>query len=264
MLVIQSFPVPCSNRPPAGHLQPQGQHHDYGAMGNREQPPQVQVPPPAVAEPEQPQIVDDRRPPSPPPANPAANHEPPQAVDGASEGTPSTEYTGTSAELIQHMGKSVMVMFKAENSQSGTSTSLSPIIDPRPAKPSDLEEPKQTTSDSPQPASIETEEDKEASSPGEGDHEASQLTVSTVEPLPSGKHIRRKYVSTGHADFKATTGAKYPASSSSDTDGETQRKKRPKKRPASESYDAAGLAQDMSTTNTSSEGSAVEKSMEIK
>ena len=258
MLVIQSFPMPCSNRPPAGHLQPQGQHCNYGAMG-REQPAQPQVPPPADAEPEQPQIVEDRRPPSPPPANPAANHEPPQAVDGVSEGTPSTEYTGTSTELIPHMGKGVMVWFKAD-SQSGTSTTLSPIVDPRPAKLSDSEEPKQTTSDSPQPASIETEDDKQASTPGKGDHEASQLTESTVGPLPSRKEKRRKYVSTGHADFKATAGAKYPASSSSDTDSETQRKTRPpRKRPASESYDAAGLAQDMS-----SEGSAVEKSVEVK
>ena len=254
MLVIQSFPMPCSNRPPAGHLQPQGQHCNYGAMG-REQPaqPQVQVPPPACAEPEQPQIVEDRRPPSLPPVSPAANLEPPQAVVGASEGT------GTSAELIPDMGKSVMVWFKAD-SQSGTSTSLSPIVDPRPAKQSDSEEPKQTTSDSPQPASIETEDDKQASTPGKGDHEASQLTESTVGPLPSSKHPRRKHLSTGHADFKVTAGAKYPASSSSDTDSETQRKTRPpRKRPASESYDAAGLAQDMS-----SEGSAVEKSVEVK
>lgn len=261
MLVIQCFPMPCSNRPPAGRLQPQGQNHHYGAVVGQH-PAQPPVPPPADAEREQPQIVQDRRPDSPPLANPASNQEPPQAVDGVPEGTSSTEYTGTSAELIPHMGKGVMVWFEAENTPSVTS-----IVDPRPAKLSDSEEAKQATSDSPQPASIETEDDKQASTRDEGDHEASQLAVSTVGPLLPSKHIRRKHVSMGHADVKATAGAKYAASSSSDTDSEAQRKTRPPKRDrrsASESCDAAGLAQDMSTTNTSSEGSAVEKSTEVK
>lgn len=254
------YPYSCSNcsgpRPPQRQCPPPG----YGAVDIRDQPP---APPPvhpaAAPDVEQPNIAEGNELPGPPPVGPAANggsaHEANDAV--GSEQTQNIASLGT-PELILSLGKSIEVQFNAVKSQSSTST-WSSVVDPSlTVKSSDSEEPKQTTSDSSQPVSMETKNGEQAT-PGEG--ETSQLTVSTVESLPK---LKRKHKPSGLAQSKSAAGIKHSQPSSSDSDSEAQRKTRPPKSRSSASYsrdDPAGLAKDMTTTSTS-DSSPVERSTE--
>ena len=215
------YRFPCSNFGHQRHPQPDPDPEPeplphprgYGAMDIIPgQPAQPRVEPRPAAAPEVEEahvdIEEDRhQPQDPPPGGPAESaHE----ADGAVVGTQDTASLSTTPELIPNLGTSAKVQFA--KSQSDTST-FSSVVDPSlPAKSSDSEEPKPTTSDSSTPTSMEPK-DGEQATPDEG--EVSQSIVSTVGPLPApSKHHKRKHKPSGLLESKT----KHTQSSSSDSD----------------------------------------------
>lgn len=185
------------------------------------QEPVEQVPPdPAHLGVREDQIPPHREPPDPPAVAVAANDVPAQADVAAPETTQNDESLGTTPELIKDMGKGKWVWLM--NGQSATPPDSPAVMDPTlPTKSSDSEEPKQSTTDSSPPTSMDLEDGKQAA-PGEGGPDASPLTVSTVGSLPTSKHPRRKN--------KSTADTNHSQDSSSDPDTENQRMKRPPKK----------------------------------
>ena len=237
---------------------PQPLHHNYGALGR--QVARAEVPPdPAHLGGEEDQIANppDIRPPVPPVVAGAASDGSSEADIAAPEATQNAESPGTTPDL-KDIGKGKLLWHT--KGQSATPTDSPEVRVPTlQTKSSDSEEPKQTTTDSSPPTSMDVEDGKQAA-PGEGGPDASQLTVSTVGSLPTSKPPRRK----NKAEHKRTADTNHSQDSSSDPDTDKQRIKRPpkKKCSASGSYDPAGLAKGLTTTSTS-DSSTVERSTEV-
>ena len=230
--------------------------HDYGALRQRAR---DEVPPDAAHLRGENQIVNppDIRPPGPPAVAGAAGDGSSEAGIAEPEATQNAESPGTTPEL-KDMGKGNL-LWLTKGQSAIPADSPADRVPTLQTKSSDSEEPKQTTTDSSPPTSMDVEDGKQAA-PGEGGPDASQLTLSTVGSLPTSKHPRRK----NRAEPKKTADTNHSQDSSSDPDTDKQRMTRPpkKKCSASGSYDPAGLAKGLTTTSTS-DSSTVERSTEV-
>ena len=241
---------PCSYwSPPDPRLLPQPLRHNHGALDRQE--PRAEVPPDAAhlgGEEDQIANPPDIRPPGPP------------AVAGAaSDGSSEADIAEPKATLNAEPPGTTQLLWHTKGQSAAPTYSPAVIVPTLQTKSSDSEEPKQTTTDSSPPTSMDVEDGKQAA-PGEDDPDASQLTLSTVGSLPTSKNPRRK----SRAEPKRTADTNHSQDSSSDPDTEKQRMNRPpkKKCSASGSYDPAGLAKGLTTTSTS-DSSMVDRSTEV-